>query len=57
MSSALSLLSLWSLENSGLIVKENSKDKTFLGSDLALELTNKVLPKNLRNVPVNFENF
>ena len=32
-------------------------DKTFLGSDLALELTSKVVPKNLRNVPVNFENF
>ena len=44
-------------ENSGQTAKENSKDKTFLGSDLALGLTRKVVHKNLRNIPVNFENF
>ena len=44
-------------ENFGLTAKQNYKDKTFLGSNLALKLTNKVVPKNLRNVNVNFENF
>ena len=44
-------------ENSGQTAKENSKDKTFLGSYLALGLTRKVVPKKLRNVPENFENF
>ena len=56
-SSELILLALWSLKNFGQTAKENSKDKTFLGSDLARGLTRKVVHKNLRNVPVNFENF
>ena len=57
LSSALILLALWSLKILGRQQRKNSKDKTFLGSDLAQGLTSNVVHNYLRHVRVKFENF